>query len=202
MFDRTALWWTKASLSLTQRLGGKKNCQPVQDNYGHAVSTFNSAWTESQMCMEKGYMRNDAQVKRDELVRTPLYFVWPDTRLQAYLREHSRFASASSRQTCVLPKFRSNQIGATSTAANRMINGIKEIVNNNVLSPVEEQLNRVWEVLVGTKKGTEQYAGEKYIQGDDYVYKKAKDTTNLYGEKKTKAYEKVKGGNLKKLTNI
>ncbi|KIK56586.1 hypothetical protein GYMLUDRAFT_1012615 [Collybiopsis luxurians FD-317 M1] len=81
----------------------------------------------------------------------------------------------------------------TTTAADRIINRIKEIVNDNVIFPVVEQLNRVWEALVGTKKDTEQYTGEKYAKGKGYADKKAKDANDLYEEKKENAYEKVKG---------
>ncbi|KIK56582.1 hypothetical protein GYMLUDRAFT_229987 [Collybiopsis luxurians FD-317 M1] len=194
----------------------------VQDNYGHAASTLNSAWTESQMrnwLIEQGYMRSDAQVKRDELVQLfknkysavsatiAPYFVWPDARLRAYLREHSLFTSASSpfsssssQQTFSLPKSRSELLQETrikwvqtTTAADRIINRIKEIVNDNVIFPVEEQLSRVWEALLGTKKDTERYAGEKYAKGKGYADKKAKDANDLYEEKKANAYEKVKG---------
>ncbi|KAF5390864.1 hypothetical protein D9757_004490 [Collybiopsis confluens] len=196
----------------------------VQDNYSHATSTVTSAWTDSQMrnwLIEKGYMRSDAQVKRDELVRlfknkyfaaaatiSP-YFVWPDARLRAYLREHSLFnsisspfssSSSSSQQTFSLPKTRSELLQETrikwvqtTTAADRIVNRIKEIVNNNLISPVEDQLNRVWEVLLGTKKDTEDYAEEKYTKGKVNAHKKAKDADQLYEEKKAHAYEKVKG---------
>jgi Putative nuclear envelope organisation protein len=43
----------------------------VQDNYLSATNTVWDAWTESEMrawLIEHGYMRSDAQVKRDELV--------------------------------------------------------------------------------------------------------------------------------------
>jgi Putative nuclear envelope organisation protein len=44
----------------------------VQDNYLSATNTVWDAWTESEMrawLIEHGYMRSDAQVKRDELVQ-------------------------------------------------------------------------------------------------------------------------------------
>eukprot|EP00914_Ancora_sagittata_P028070 GHVO01055122.1.p1 GENE.GHVO01055122.1~~GHVO01055122.1.p1 ORF type:complete len:294 (+),score=42.62 GHVO01055122.1:253-1134(+) len=183
----------------------------VQDNYNHATSTLTSAWTDSEMrdwLIEKGYMRSDAQVKRDELVRLfknkysatvatiAPYFVWPDARLRAYLREHSLwnsisspFSSSSSQQSFSLPESRSELLQETrikwvqtTTAADRIINRIKEIANDNLISPVEEQLNRIWDVLLGTKKETEDYAEEK-----------TKDANRLYEEKKAHAYEKVKG---------
>lgn len=73
------------------------------DNYSTASSTVWSAWTDSAMrtwLIDNGYLRTDAQVKRDELVklmnskytdttaRTGAYLKWPDARLRAYLREH------------------------------------------------------------------------------------------------------------------
>ncbi|KAE9388916.1 hypothetical protein BT96DRAFT_980887 [Gymnopus androsaceus JB14] len=108
----------------------------VEDNYSHAQSTISSAWTESQMrswLIEKGYMRSDAQVKRDELVglfknkytaasaTIAPYFVWPDARLRAYLREHSILSSlsspfsssSSSQETFSLPRSRSELLQET-----------------------------------------------------------------------------------------
>jgi len=44
----------------------------VQDNYLTATNTVWDAWTESEIrawLIEHGYMRSDAQVKRDELVK-------------------------------------------------------------------------------------------------------------------------------------
>lgn len=37
-----------------------------------------------------------------------------------------------------------------------MINRIKDILDENVLGPVEERVNWVWEVLVGSAKGSEE----------------------------------------------
>jgi hypothetical protein len=42
-----------------------------RDNYAHASDTIWAAWSDSQIrdwLVENGYMRSDAQVKRDELV--------------------------------------------------------------------------------------------------------------------------------------
>jgi hypothetical protein len=44
----------------------------VQDNYLSATNTFWDAWTESELrawLIEHGYLRTEAQVKRDELVK-------------------------------------------------------------------------------------------------------------------------------------
>ncbi|KAJ3847848.1 hypothetical protein EV368DRAFT_76511 [Lentinula lateritia] len=196
----------------------------VQDNYAHAQSTLGSSWSESQMrawLIEKGYMRSDAQVKRDELVSMfynkyyaasaaiAPYFVWPDARLRAYLREHSLIPSASSpfsssssssQQTFSLPKSRSELLQETrikwvqtTSAAEGIVNRLKEILDDNVIGPVEVQLARVWEVLVGSKKDTERYVNEKYVQGNNYAGEKVNDASNVYEDKKAKAYAKVNG---------
>jgi hypothetical protein len=55
-----------------------------RDNYTSAASTFWSAWSDNQIrdwLIEHGYMRSDAQVKRDELVnlaneKCALYFLF------------------------------------------------------------------------------------------------------------------------------
>ncbi|KAJ3889983.1 hypothetical protein GG344DRAFT_50572 [Lentinula edodes] len=196
----------------------------VQDNYAHAQSTLGSSWTESQMrawLIEKGYMRSDAQVKRDELISMfynkysaasaaiAPYFVWPDARLRAYLREHSLFSSASSpfssspsssQQTFSLPKSRSELLKETrikwvqtTSTAEGIVNRLKEILDDNVIGPVEVRLARVWEVLVGSKKDTEGYVHEKYAQGNNYAGKKANDASDVYEDKKAKAYAKANG---------
>jgi Putative nuclear envelope organisation protein len=44
----------------------------LRDNYNSAASTFWNAWSDNQIrdyLTEHGYMRSDAQVKRDELVK-------------------------------------------------------------------------------------------------------------------------------------
>ncbi|KAJ4465415.1 hypothetical protein C8J55DRAFT_482114 [Lentinula edodes] len=196
----------------------------VQDNYAHAQSTLGSSWTESQMrawLIEKGYMRSDAQVKRDELISTfynkysaasaaiAPYFVWPDARLRAYLREHSLFSSASShfpsspsssQQTFSLPKSRSELLKETrikwvqtTSTAEGIVNRLKEILDDNVIGPVEVQLAKVWQVLGGSKKDAEGYVHEKYVQGDTYAGKKVNDASEAYEDKKVKAYAKANG---------
>ncbi|GAW09501.1 hypothetical protein LENED_011658 [Lentinula edodes] len=196
----------------------------VQDNYAHAQSTLSSSWTESQMrawLIEKGYMRSDAQVKRDELISMfynkysaasaaiAPYFVWPDARLRAYLREHSLFSSSSSpfssspsssQQTFSLPKSRSELLKETrikwvqtTSTAEGIVNCLKEILDDNVIGPVEVQLARVWEVLVGSKKDAEGYVHEKYVQRDGYARKKVDEASDVYEDKKAKAYAKANG---------
>jgi len=74
----------------------------ARDNYLNAKNTAWGAWSDSQMrewLIEHGYLRSDAQVKRDQLVnlmsekyhtvsdKTAAYLTWPDARLRAYLRE-------------------------------------------------------------------------------------------------------------------
>lgn len=74
-----------------------------RDNYNNVHDTFWNAWTDNQLrawLIDNGYLRSDAQVKRDELVksindkytdlsaRTAPYLTWPDARLRAFLREH------------------------------------------------------------------------------------------------------------------
>jgi hypothetical protein len=160
-----------------------------------------------------GYMRSDAQVKRDELTHLfkekysavastiAPYFVWPDARLRAYIRENhilsslsSPFSSSasSSQQTFSLPKSRSELLQETrikwiqtTAAAEGIINKIRKILDDNVVGPV-------WEMLVGTGKGKE-YAKDKYEDGREYADKKGKDASGVYEEKKSQAYAKVKG---------
>jgi hypothetical protein len=186
----------------------------IQDNYNHATSTVTSSWTDSEMrnwLIEKGYMRSDAQVKRDELVgvfknkytavtaAVAPYFVWPDARLRAYLREHSLLSlpfssssSSSSQQTFSLPKSRSELLQETrikwiqtTTAAERMISRIKEVFDDN--------FNRIWGMVVGTEQTTEKYVDEKYAEGKGRADAKKKDAYEAYEERKESAYEKVKG---------
>jgi hypothetical protein len=78
------------------------NSHDFRDNYATASSTVWGAWSDSEIrnwLIENGYLRSEAQVKRDELVkaindkytdmstRTAAYLTWPDARLRAYLRE-------------------------------------------------------------------------------------------------------------------
>ena len=44
----------------------------VRDNYVHVKDTFWSAWSDNsirQWLVDHGYIRSDAQVKRDELIK-------------------------------------------------------------------------------------------------------------------------------------
>jgi len=46
--------------------------ESVRDNYLSAKNTFWDAWTDNQIktwLVDHGYMRSDAQVKRDELIK-------------------------------------------------------------------------------------------------------------------------------------
>jgi hypothetical protein len=90
-----------------------------RENYLSVKDTFLSTWSDNQLrqwLIDNGYIRSDAQVKRDELVKlasekyvvndsgggwrpiydlryndawakTASYLTWPDARLRAYLRE-------------------------------------------------------------------------------------------------------------------
>ena len=73
------------------------------DNYSSASDTIWTGWSDSDLrswLINHGYLRSDAQVKRDDLVklmnakyneanaRTAAYLTWPDARLRAFLRNH------------------------------------------------------------------------------------------------------------------
>lgn len=73
------------------------------------------------------------------------------------------------------------------------MNRLKEILDDNVIGPVEVQLAKVWEVLVGSKKDAEGYVHGKYVQGDHYAGKKVTEASDVYEDKKTKAYAKAEG---------
>jgi hypothetical protein len=78
----------------------------VKDKYSSALDTLYLGWTDSQIkgwLVSNGYIRSDAQKRRDELVkmfndkysnlagaingRAVEYLTWPDARLRAFLRE-------------------------------------------------------------------------------------------------------------------
>ncbi|KAF9073044.1 hypothetical protein BDP27DRAFT_1216537 [Rhodocollybia butyracea] len=204
----------------------------VQDNYSNAKSTAVSAWSESQMrnwLIENGYMKSDAQAKRDEVVKmfkdkydtvsasAASYFVWPDARLRAYLREHSILSSPTSssssffgspnQESFSLPKSRSELLQETrirwvqtTSAAENVVNKIKEILDANVIAPVGEQLERIWDLVVGTvssgKAGVEDAEAdvdEKFEEGKEQAkgeYAKARKHTIRKGKA---AHQKVNG---------
>ena len=81
----------------------QSNAALLSDNYAAASDTVWGSWSDSDLrawLIEHGYLRTDAQVRRDQLVklmnekyndasaRTAAYLTWPDARLRAFLRNH------------------------------------------------------------------------------------------------------------------
>ncbi|KIK52733.1 hypothetical protein GYMLUDRAFT_179817 [Collybiopsis luxurians FD-317 M1] len=169
----------------------------VRDNYYSAHTTLTSAWSESQMrtwLIDNGYLRSDAQVKKDELVslyysassalsaHTAPYLTWPDARLRAYLRESGISESMlPTSRPGLLQEVRIRWVQSRSSAE-RIYNRLKEVLDENVVGPVEDQLAKVWEVLKGSSGDAQEYVGEKY-DGAQAAFE----------DKKDRAYEKVKG---------
>ncbi|KAF5374052.1 hypothetical protein D9757_010728 [Collybiopsis confluens] len=171
----------------------------VRDNYYSAQSTLTSAWSESQMrewLIEHGYLRSDAQVKKDEIVSlfqqkyasasstisayTAPYLTWPDARLRAYLRESGiSDSNLPTSRPSLLQEVRIRWV-QTSSSAERMLNRLKDVLDSNVVGPVEDQLAKVWEVLKGSSGDAKEYAGEKY-----------EDSQAAFEDKKERAYEKT-----------
>ncbi|KAJ3913211.1 hypothetical protein F5877DRAFT_93287 [Lentinula edodes] len=178
-----------------------KMLKMIQDNFYNAQSTLTSAWSESQMrawLIENGYMRSDAQVKEDEMLSlfkekyhstsstlssyNAPYLSWPNARLRAYLRESgvSENKLPTSRPT-LLQEVRIRWVRSASSAE-RMLARLKEILDDNVVGPVEDRLARAWEVLKGAGGESKEYAEEKYAESQQ-----------VFEDMKGGAYEKVKG---------
>lgn len=53
-----------------------------------------------------------------------------------------------------------------------MINRIKDILDENVLGPVEERVNWVWEVLVRSAKGSEEVVevAQEFVENNHQTY--------------------------------
>ncbi|KAJ3780510.1 hypothetical protein GGU11DRAFT_721244 [Lentinula aff. detonsa] len=173
----------------------------IQKNFYSAQSTLTSAWSESQMrtwLIENGYLRSDSQVRKDEIVSlfrakyysaasiisssTAPYLTWPDARLRAFLRESgvSESMLPTSRPS-LLQEVRIRWV-RTSTSAERMLARLKEVLDDNVVGPVEDRLVRAWEVLKGAGGDSQEYAEEKYG-----------DSQRVFEDMKGRAYEKVNG---------
>ncbi|KAE9396091.1 hypothetical protein BT96DRAFT_922351 [Gymnopus androsaceus JB14] len=163
------------------QLEREKMRKMIQDNFYSAKSTLISAWSLDQMrewLIEHGFLRSDAEAKRDDTIAlfkekystvssalssyTAPYLTWPDARLRAYLRESgiSEGMLPTSRPG-LLQEVRIRWV-QSSSSAERMLNRLKEILDENVVTPVEDQMAKVWEVLRGTSGDAQEYAGDKY----------------------------------------
>ncbi|KAJ3774328.1 hypothetical protein FB446DRAFT_844094 [Lentinula raphanica] len=155
----------------------------IEKNFYSARSTLTSAWSESQMrnwLIENGYIRSDAQVNKDEITSlfaakynntaavlssyTAPYLTWPDARLRAYLRESgvSEGMLPTSRPS-LMQEVRIRWVRSTSSGE-RMYARLKEILDDNVVGPVEDRLAKAWEVLQGAGGNTQKYAEDTYAE--------------------------------------
>ncbi|KIL60731.1 hypothetical protein M378DRAFT_13978 [Amanita muscaria Koide BX008] len=178
------------------------DANPCRDNYLAARDTFWHAWTDSAIhdwLVEHGYIRTDAQVKRDELIklanekfndysaRTAAYLTWPDARLRAYLRERGlddeQLLPMTNRPS-LLQETRIRWIQAQNRAE-ALYNKVKEIVNEGA-HKAEEKVNRIWSVLTGNWEE----ARERTAQG----YEKATEAGQAGYEKVSQATRVGKEG--------
>lgn len=63
-----------------------------------------------------------------------------------------------------------------------MLARLREILDDNVVGPVEDRLARAWEVLIGAGGESKEYTEEKYAESQQ-----------VFEDMKGGAYEKVKG---------
>ena len=129
--------------------------------------------------IERGYLRSDAQKKRDELVRlmqdhysaasarAAAYLTWPDARLRAYLREHGvADAALPIGRAGLLQEVRVRWVEAgwqTSGVWRR----IKEIFDSGV-DVAEDKLGMILDILTGGAEGAKdgaRTAHEKHADG-------------------------------------
>jgi len=154
-----------------------------------------SAWSDSDIhnwLIEHGYLRSDAQIKRDELT-------WPDARLRAYLRQRgvSERALPTSRPG-LLQETRIRWVQAT-TRAEQLYAKICDQINSSI-SSAEDALRQILEMLTGHIDYSQDYANEKYGQGKaaagqwkEYGNEKVAGARVATGDKIKKGGEKVKG---------
>jgi hypothetical protein len=169
----------------------------IRNNYASASDTIWGAWSDSDMrswLIQNGYLRSDAQVKRDELIkaindkykdastRTAAYLTWPDARLRAYLRQRgvSERALPTSRPGLLressLPRRYSHYLSTknieetrirwvqTSNRAEQLFTKIRDLINSSV-SSAEDTLRQILELLTGSVDYSKDYANEKYAHG-------------------------------------
>ncbi|KAH7100493.1 hypothetical protein BKA62DRAFT_706479 [Auriculariales sp. MPI-PUGE-AT-0066] len=150
----------------------EKMIKLIQDNYNSAVDAINSAsdtvyggWQDSEMrqwLIDNGYMKSDAQAKRDELLalmqskynaaaaRANEYTVWPDARLRAYLRNHGvTQAEIPKTRADLLHEVRIRWI-QTKWESEGLYKRIKDTVSSTV-GTAEERLSKVLDILSGAK---------------------------------------------------
>ncbi|KAF9078322.1 hypothetical protein BDP27DRAFT_1388222 [Rhodocollybia butyracea] len=158
-------WLIDNGLMKSDAVATKEKMQKmIQDHYYSAQSTLTSAWSESQMrswLIDNEYLRSDAQVKKDEVVSlfkekyssvattlssyTAPYLTWPDARLRAYLRESGvSDKTLPTSRPGLLQEVRIRWV-QTSSSAQRMLNRLKEILDDNVVVPVEDQMAKIWD---------------------------------------------------------
>ncbi|KDN48073.1 hypothetical protein RSAG8_03089, partial [Rhizoctonia solani AG-8 WAC10335] len=146
----------------------------VKDNYLSAKDTAWHGWSDSEMrqwLIDNGYLRSDAQVKRDELVnlmnrkynaanaKTADYLTWPDARLRAYLRAQGVDESKiPPTRPGLLHETRVRWVQTTNAVENWMHN-IKNTVNGGV-EWTEEKLSAILNILGGHKQAAERKANE------------------------------------------
>lgn len=126
-----------------------------------AKDTFWNAWSDNQIrqwLIDHGYLRSDAQVKRDELIklanekytdaasRTGAYLSWPDARLRAFLRESGvDDSNLPNSRPGLLQEVRIRYV-QSQTKAEAAFLKIREIVNEGV-GKAEDALHRIMSVV-------------------------------------------------------
>lgn len=113
-----------------------------------------------QWLIDNGYMKSDAQAKRDELVglmsskyndahnRVASYLTWPDARLRAYLRNQGvTQASIPKTRADLLHETRIRWV-QTQWASESLYQRIKDTITGGV-ETAEEKLGKVLNILSG-----------------------------------------------------
>jgi hypothetical protein len=126
-----------------------------------------AAWKDSDMrdwLVNRGYLRSDAQIKRDELIKlmqdkyatssskVAPYLNWPDARLRAYLIEIGIVAPPPTTRELLLQKVRENWNDTNAWCSEKASGGaallekIRAIVSGGV-EATEDKLNKVAEMI-------------------------------------------------------
>ena len=152
-----------------------------RDNYSHAQDVTWGAWTDSDMrawLIDHGYLRSDAQKKRDDLVklmkthyadtsaRTAAYLTWPDARLRAYLREHGMSdASLPTGRPELLQEVRVRWV-ETNWHASSLWRRVKDIFDSGV-EVAEDKLGMILDILTGGAEGAKEGARSAHDKYDE-----------------------------------
>jgi len=150
-----------------------------------------------------GYLRSEAQVKRDELIKlmndkytdvattTSAYLTWPDARLRAYLRAHGLDdAYLPTTRPGLLHQVRIRWI-QTTNRVEALLQKIRDAIAHS-METAEDRLSEVLALLTGTAYDTKEHAKTRAYEGYEYVREKAGEGYERAREKGEDAYEYVK----------